>query len=209
MRHLSLLRGRRLARANWRGHGRRVAMARRRHASQGRQPPRLPGHRQRCDGRHDGHAAAGSGRGLSRTTNRTREKRMADTQQFTGKAAIVTGAGQGIGEGYAKGLASRGCAVVVADINETQGRRVADEIGKAGGKALFAKVDVASEASAKALAEQTVAAFGRVDYLVNNAAMIGNLDFNPLMSVDLAYLNQLISVNMLGAVVMKIGRAHV
>src|SRR3546814_4867372 len=72
---------------------------------------------------------------------------MADTQQFTGKAAIVTGAGQGIGEGYAKGLASRGCAVVVADINETQGRRVADEIGKAGGKALFAKVDVASERS--------------------------------------------------------------
>src|SRR3546814_10899425 len=94
---------------------------------------------------------------------------------------MVPGAGQGIGEGYAKGLASRGCAVVVADINETQGRRVADEIGKAGGKALFAKVDVASEASAKALAEQTVAAFGRVDYLVNNAAMFGNLDFNPLM----------------------------
>src|SRR3546814_4990023 len=115
---------------------------------------------------------------------------------------MVPGAGQGIGEGYAKGLASRGCPGVVADSNETQGRRVADEIGKAGGKALFAKVDVASEASAKALAEQTVAAFGRVDYLVNNAAMFGNLDFNPLMSVDLAYLNQLISVNMLGAVVM-------
>src|SRR3546814_15063465 len=108
---------------------------------------------------------------------------------------MVPGAGQGIGEGYAKGLASRGCAVVVADINETQGRRVADAIGKAGGKALFAKVDVASEASAKALAEQTVAAFGRVDYLVKNAAMFGHLDFNPLKNAHLAELHHLFSVN--------------
>ncbi|NGY04869.1 SDR family oxidoreductase [Solimonas terrae] len=121
---------------------------------------------------------------------------------FAGKVAIVTGAGQGIGEGYAKGLAARGCAVVVADINEAQGQRVADEIGKAGGQARFGKVDVSNEASAKALAEQAVAAFGHIDYLVNNAAMFGNLDFNPLMSVDLGYLNKLISVNMLGAVVM-------
>lgn len=121
---------------------------------------------------------------------------------FKGKVAIITGAGQGIGEGYAKGLARLGCAVVVADINEAQGRRVADEIGQAGGRALFARVDVSSEASAKAVAEQTVAAFGGIDYLVNNAAMFGNLDFNPLLSVDLGYLNKIIAVNMLGAVVM-------
>ena len=121
---------------------------------------------------------------------------------FSNKVAIVTGAGQGIGEGYAKGLAARGAAVVVGDINEVQGQRVAAEIGKAGGEALFVKVDVSSEASAKALAEATLAKFGRIDYLVNNAAMFGNLDFNPLMSVDLGYLNKLIGVNMLGAVVM-------
>ena len=121
---------------------------------------------------------------------------------FSNKVAIVTGAGQGIGEGYAKGLAARGAAVVVGDINEVQGQRVAAEIGKAGGEALFVKVDVSSEASAKALAEATLAKFGRIDYLVNNAAMFGNLDFNPLMSVDLGYLNKLIGVNMLCAVVM-------
>lgn len=121
---------------------------------------------------------------------------------FKDKVVIVTGAGQGIGEGYARGLARLGCAVVVADINEAQGRRVAEAIGKAGGKALFAAVDVSSEASAQALARRAADAFGGIDYLVNNAALFGSLEFNPLMSVDLGYLNQVIAVNMLGAVVM-------
>lgn len=121
---------------------------------------------------------------------------------FSNKVAVVTGAGQGIGEGYAKSLAQKGCAVVVADINEAQGERVAAAIKAAGGKARFLKVDVSSEASAKALADATMASFGRVDYLVNNAAMFGSLEFNPLLSVDLAYLNKVIAVNMLGAVVM-------
>ncbi|MGH8445283.1 MAG: SDR family oxidoreductase [Solimonas sp.] len=121
---------------------------------------------------------------------------------FKDKVVIVTGAGQGIGEGYAKGLARLGCAVVVADINEKQGQRVAGEIAQAGGKALFAAVDVSSEASAKALTDRVVAHFGGIDYLVNNAALFGALEFNPLMTVDLAYLNKVIAVNMLGAVVM-------
>lgn len=121
---------------------------------------------------------------------------------FKDKVAIVTGAGQGIGEGYAKGLAQRGCAVVVADINAEQGTRVAQEIAAAGGRARFISVDVSSEASAGALADATRSAFGRIDYLVNNAAMFGTLEFNPLLTVDLGYLNKVISVNMLGAVVM-------
>jgi 3-oxoacyl-[acyl-carrier protein] reductase len=121
---------------------------------------------------------------------------------WNNKVAIVTGAGQGIGEGYAKGLAGLGAAVVVADINEAQGQRVVAEIEGSGGKAMFVKVDVSSEASAAALAEQAKATFGRIDYLVNNAALFGNLDFNPLLTVDMAYLNKIISVNMLGAVVM-------
>lgn len=121
---------------------------------------------------------------------------------FKDKVAIITGAGQGIGEGYAKDLAGRGCKVVVADINEVQGRRVSDEIIQAGGTAAFVPVDVSSEASAAALAQQVVERYGAIHYLVNNAAMFGNLDFNPLMTVDLGYLNKVIGVNMLGAVVM-------
>lgn len=121
---------------------------------------------------------------------------------LSGKVAVITGAGQGIGEGYARGLAKAGCKVVVADINQAQGERVAGEIRKAGGEALFVKVDVSSESSAAALAQQVKERCGAIHYLVNNAAMFGNLDFNPLMTVDLAYLNKVVSVNMLGSVVM-------
>lgn len=118
------------------------------------------------------------------------------------KIAVVTGAGQGIGEGYAQGLAARGCKIVVADIVEAQGERVAAAIRAGGGDALFVKVDVSSESSAQALAQQTVERYGRIDYLVNNAAIFGNLDFNPLLTVDMAYLRKVIDVNMLGAVTM-------
>lgn len=121
---------------------------------------------------------------------------------LSGKIAVVTGAGQGIGEGYARGLAGRGCKVVVADINEAQGRRVAQGIITAGGESMYIGVDVGNEASAQAMAQQVVERYGRIDYLVNNAAIFGTLEFNPLLSVDLDYLNKVISVNMLGAVVM-------
>jgi len=122
--------------------------------------------------------------------------------KFAGKVAVITGAGQGIGEGYAKGLAQQGCKVVVADINEAQGERVAKEIKAGGLDAIFVKVDVSSEASAAALAQVVKDQYGKIDYLVNNAALFGNLDFNPLMTVDLGYLQKVVNVNMLGAVVM-------
>lgn len=121
---------------------------------------------------------------------------------FKDKVVVVTGAGQGIGEGYAKSLAELGARVVVADINEEQGKRTVAEIKKANGVAMFVPVDVSSESSAQALARQVIDSFGAVHYLVNNAAMFGTIDFNPLMTVDLGYLNKVISVNMLGAVVM-------
>jgi 3-oxoacyl-[acyl-carrier protein] reductase len=121
---------------------------------------------------------------------------------ISGKVAVVTGAGQGIGEGYAKGLARLGCKVVVADINAAQGERVARDIQSAGSDAVFIQVDVSNEGSANALATQVKEKYGAIHYLVNNAALFGNLDFNPLMTVDLGYLNKVVGVNMLGSVVM-------
>jgi len=114
--------------------------------------------------------------------------------RFQDKVAIVTGAGQGIGEGYARALAAEGAHVVVAEINEEQGERVAKDIG-----ALFVKVDVADPASAEAMAAAAVAEFGRIDYLVNNAAIFHSMRRDGLTTVELDYLHRFLKVNLLGA----------
>ncbi|MCX4815978.1 SDR family oxidoreductase [Streptomyces sp. NBC_01239] len=115
--------------------------------------------------------------------------------RFQDKVAIVTGAGQGIGEDYARALAAEGARVVVADINEEQGQRVAKDLDSA----LFVKVDVGDPASADALAAATVAEFGRIDYLINNAAIYHSMRREGLTTVDLDYLNRFIQVNLMGA----------
>ncbi|KPI05211.1 3-oxoacyl-(acyl-carrier-protein) reductase [Actinobacteria bacterium OK074] len=115
--------------------------------------------------------------------------------RFQDKVAIVTGAGQGIGEDYARALAAEGARVVVAEINEEQGQRVAKDIDGA----VFVKVDVGDPESARALAEATVAEFGRIDHLVNNAAIYHSMKREGLTTVDLDYLNRFIQVNLMGA----------
>ena len=67
--------------------------------------------------------------------------------RFEDKVAVVTGAGGGIGEGYAKALAREGASVVIAELAAEQGQRVAAEISEGGGKALFVQTDVSSEDS--------------------------------------------------------------
>ncbi|KPI02237.1 SDR family oxidoreductase [Streptomyces mirabilis] len=116
--------------------------------------------------------------------------------RFQDKVAIVTGAGRGIGEGYARALAAEGARVVVAELNEEQGERVAKEIGDA---ALFVKVDVADPASAEAMAAAVMAEFGRIDYLVNNAAIFHSMRRDGLTTVPLDYLNRFLQVNLMGA----------
>lgn len=91
--------------------------------------------------------------------------------KLDGKVAIVTGAGRGIGREIALTFAREGAAVVVADIDEENGSRVAEEIRGDGGKAIFVKTDVTSYDNVKAMVEKTVSEFGRIDILVNNAAV--------------------------------------
>ena len=119
-----------------------------------------------------------------------------------GKVAIVTGAGGGIGEGYAKGLAAQGARVVIAEIDKEKGERVAGEILESGAQAQFVEVDVSSPTSTKAAAERTVAAFGGIDFLVNNAAIFGAMKMASLMDVDWAYYRKFMDVNMDGALLM-------
>ena len=122
--------------------------------------------------------------------------------RFNGKIAIVTGAGQGIGEAYAKALAREGAAVVVADINSEKGRAIAAEITSGGGRAIFVETDVSSPESADELAARTVSEFGAIDYLINNAAIFAGMRRETLLNVDYAYYRRFMEVNMNGVLIV-------
>jgi 3-oxoacyl-[acyl-carrier protein] reductase len=85
------------------------------------------------------------------------------------KVVIVTGAGGGIGEGIAKHLASHGAKVVVNDIQQAFGEKVAQAIVAAGGTASYVAADVTQSAQVKALVEAAIQSYGRLDCMVNNA----------------------------------------
>ncbi|WP_019931739.1 SDR family oxidoreductase [Nocardia sp. BMG111209] len=119
--------------------------------------------------------------------------------RFTGRSAIVTGAARGIGAAYARALAAEGAKVVVADLNAEAGEEVAKEITAAGGTAVFHRVDVADPESATALAEFTVAEFGGIHHLVNNAAIYGDMKIDLLLTVPWDYYKKFMSVNLDGA----------
>ena len=89
--------------------------------------------------------------------------------RFDGKIAVVTGAGSGFGEAIATRFAREGARVVVADVNEENGRRVVSAIAREGGAARFVRADVSRSADVKAMIDDAVSGFGGLDILVNNA----------------------------------------
>ena len=109
------------------------------------------------------------------------------------KTAVVTGAGSGFGEGIAKAFADEACRVVVADINPEGGKRVAGEIDRKGGQAIFVEADVSKAAGAEAMIAAAKTRFGSLDILVNNA---GYTHLNkPLADVDEEEFDRIFAVN--------------
>ncbi len=120
--------------------------------------------------------------------------------RLEGRVAIITGAAQGIGRAYALRFAREGARVVAADLREEAARETAAECAKLGREAIGLAVDVADEASTRALADAAARRFGTVDILVNNAAIYYDLDRTQN---TLAYFNKVLSVNLTGVWLMS------
>jgi len=106
---------------------------------------------------------------------------------LTNKVAMVTGAGQGIGEAIAHKLAAEGAAIIVAEINAETGARTAKTLQERGQRALFAPTDITQEAQVAAAVAAGVAAFGRLDILVNNAGKNFYYDATTMREADWDY----------------------
>src|SRR5680860_51154 len=93
------------------------------------------------------------------------------SSKLKGRVAIVTGAGHGIGRAYARRLAEEGASVVIAEIDAEAAELVAKELNAEGFRALAVPTDVTSSDSTREMARRAAEAFGRIDILVNNAAI--------------------------------------
>ena len=112
------------------------------------------------------------------------------------KVAIVTGGARHIGAAYCRRLAEEGAAVVIADILD--GEPVASEIRSGGGKALALKIDVSNEDDTRRMATETIQAFGRIDILVNNAAIFINIQRHPFYEITSEEWDKVSAVNIKG-----------
>jgi len=116
--------------------------------------------------------------------------------RLAGRVAIVTGGARHIGARYCRSLAEEGAAVVVADILD--GAKVVQEIESAGGKAIALKVDVSKEEDTNRMASETVNVFGRIDLLVNNAAIFINIERHPFYEISAEEWDRVSAVNIKG-----------
>ncbi|MBI4492507.1 MAG: 3-oxoacyl-ACP reductase FabG [Chloroflexi bacterium] len=120
--------------------------------------------------------------------------------RLEGKVAIVTGGGHGIGAEYARAFAQEGAKVVVADVDEVAAKQVAERLAREGYQALGLRVDVADFASASRMVERTVEAFGRVDVLMNNAAIFATIPISrePFDRISEDEWDRVMAVNVKG-----------
>ena len=120
--------------------------------------------------------------------------------KLAGKVALVTGASKGIGAAIAKALGAEGASVVVNYASSKSGAdKVVESITSAGGKAIAVKGDVSKAADAKALVEETIKSFGRLDVLVNNS---GVYEFGALEAITEESFHRMFNINVLGVLLV-------
>lgn len=115
---------------------------------------------------------------------------------MSSRVAIVTGAARGLGAAYCREFAKSGMRVVAGDVRDCA--ETAKEITEAGGQAIAVELDVTDAGSARAMVASTLDAFGRVDVLVNNAAMYGNLNTGTFDTIDEGEWDACMAVNVKG-----------
>lgn len=121
-----------------------------------------------------------------------------DPRDVSERVVIVTGGAQGIGRRYAQAFAAAGAIPVIADINIDAARRVEDEIAQAQGCALAVGVDVADPRATERMSETVLEKFGRIDVLINNAAVFSTLAMRPFDQIPLDEWERVLRVNTTG-----------
>jgi NAD(P)-dependent dehydrogenase (short-subunit alcohol dehydrogenase family) len=117
-----------------------------------------------------------------------------------GRCAVITGAGGGLGRAFALGFARAGAGVVAADVNGDAAAATCAEVTRevAGAQALAVTVDVSVQESTRQMARAAVDAFGRIDALVNNAAVYAGLERRPFHEIEVAEWDRVMAVNLRG-----------
>lgn len=121
--------------------------------------------------------------------------------RLKGKVAIVTGGAHGIGKAYVKGFSREGAKLVIADIDLDGAQATAAEVIKEGGEALALRTDISVLEDTLEMAKKTQDRFGRIDILVNNAAMLGRVRVSrgtPFYELDMAEWDRVLAVNITG-----------